>query len=136
MHQQYSIYWINLFLKKKINVVTYTASFACSLPRMQRRFPKYHSTLPLRTVRKDVTFSKKLSEAFFKNWACHFWFPANIYLFNANNRSTRYQNDFINITLVSLLLTLNIFHTFSSLFCWLWAGKSLLSYIIILHSTK
>ena len=45
--------------------------------------------------------------------------PANIYLFEVNNRNTRKRcgNDVIDV--VFLLLTLNIFHTFF----WLWTSK-------------
>ena len=43
------------------------------------------------------------------------YFPANISLLNVNNRTStkENQNDAINFVLVFLLLTLNIFHTFS-----------------------
>ena len=37
---------------------------------------------------------------------------ANVYLFKINNRNTR-KSDVIDVVLVSLLLTLNIFRTFS-----------------------
>ena len=53
-----------------------------------------------------------------KFWAKTVWsIPAGIYLLKVNNRNTRirceiyYQNDAISLVLVSLLLTLNIFHT-------------------------
>ena len=62
--------------------------------------------------------------------------PANIYLFKVNNRNTRkmyeifseltikQQNDVNEVVLVFLLLTLNIFHTFSKCFyCWFWTSK-------------
>ena len=49
--------------------------------------------------------------------------PANISLFNTkklktlvNNKDTRITNDMVDVILVSLLLTLNIFIPFSSVF--------------------
>ena len=59
--------------------------------------------------------------------------PANIYLFEVNNRNNRKRceicskltkNDVIDVILVFLLLTLIIFQTFSYCFyCWLWKSK-------------
>ena len=63
--------------------------------------------------------------------------PTNIYLFKINNRNTRkwyktysnltirYPNDINDVVLVSLLLTLNIFHNFFYCYycCWLQTGS-------------
>ena len=61
---------------------------------------------------------------------------ANIYLFKVNQRNTSKRCETCSkltiktperrhVTLVFLLLTLNIFHTFSLCFhCWIWASKS------------
>ena len=55
-------------------------------------------------------------------------YPANIYLFKVNNRNDKkrceiyskfklkIENDVINVVLVSLLLTLNIIHTFFGIY--------------------
>ena len=113
LHHQYLIHWINLFLKKKkkkkINIII--SSVLCN--KCKRDFLNSQSCTFV-NCGDEVKFSKKLLKVLFKSWAYHFWFSANIYLLKANCRSTRYQNDFLNIVLVSLLLILNIFHNFST----------------------
>ena len=63
------------------------------------------------------------------NWSRN---PANIYLFQVNNRNIRKRCEIClkltiktpDIVLVVLLSTLNIFHTFFRCFyCWLWTNK-------------
>ena len=51
-------------------------------------------------------------------------YPANIYLFKLNNRNNRKSGNICSkftVDLVSLLLNLNIFHTFYYFYSWLWA---------------
>ena len=72
----------------------------------------------------------------------YFPFPASIYLFKANNRNTRKrcemcskiiiktQKDVIDVILMFLLLTVNIFHRFFyCFFCWPWKNTFLVSQI-------
>ena len=54
----------------------------------------------------------------------------NIYLFKVNNGNIRKRHD-IDVFLVFLSLTLNIFHTFFwCFFCWLWTSKCSLESMI------
>ena len=56
---------------------------------------------------------------------------ANIYLFKFNNKD--HQNHVNDVVLVSLLLTLNRFHTlFWCSYCWLWTSKWQLESLILL----
>ena len=55
--------------------------------------------------------------------------PSNIYLFKVNNKNIRKR---INVILLSLLLTLNIFYTsFEFFYCWPWASKYFLGDIYL-----
>ena len=50
--------------------------------------------------------------------------PAGIYLFKVNKRSTRTKCEVNDVVLVSILFTLNKFHTLFCCFCcWLWTSK-------------
>ena len=49
-------------------------------------------------------------------------------------RPRHLQDDVFDFVLVSSLLTLNIFHTLSCLYCWIWTGKYLLQTCVIAHS--
>ena len=102
-------------------------------------FIKFHSSKHLRA---SILLWETQSAAFYQ-YSCilnYFgllnfltFFPAGIYLLKVNNRNIRTRCEIcskltikatVNVVLVSLLLTLNIFHTLLYCFyCWLWAVK-------------
>ena len=60
-------------------------------------------------------------------------YPGGTYLFKANNGNTRTMREICS-NLVSLLLTLNRFHTFFWCFyCWTWTSNCLLSMYLIVN---